>query len=85
MPIPKKWACQSGDEVCTVEIEDDRMATDEPIVVTLYTEHYDGTDDHATLCCATPEQAREMAAALIHYADAAERRNRADSAAKSPA
>jgi hypothetical protein len=41
--------------------------------VVLDAEHHDGTDDHTTLCCLSPRQARELSTALLAEADAAER------------
>lgn len=45
------------------------FAPGSPLVVVLDINHHDGTDDHTTLVTATPEQAREMATALLSFAD----------------
>lgn len=73
---PNRWTGEpEPGESWTAEIEHDRMSGGEPMVVTVWARHHDGTDDHETLVCATPAVAREMATALRLYADLAEQAN----------
>jgi hypothetical protein len=70
--IPKRWTGGADGESWAVEIEHDRFSETEPFVVSLHATHTDDTGTGETLVCASPEQAREMAAALLVYAHFAE-------------
>jgi hypothetical protein len=69
-----RWHGEDDGETWKVHIEGDAFTPDAMVVV-LDTQHHDGTDDHTTLVTATPEQAREMAAALTFFADYVEKVN----------
>jgi hypothetical protein len=79
--IPKRWTGGSDGVSWTLEIEHDRFSETEPFVVSLHATGTDDTGTETTLVCASPEQAREMAAALLVYAHFAAQQNEvADSA-----
>lgn len=71
--IPTRWANKQGSDEWHMEIEHDRFSTDEPFVVSIWLEGDSDGETWDALATATPAQAREMAAALVHYADEAER------------
>lgn len=74
--IPNRWEGSEGSDTWRVEIEHDRFSTDAPMVVSLWIEgEAEDEGKFDALATATPDQAREMAAALILYAGYAEEAN----------
>lgn len=77
-PIPSHWSGEDEGEHWAVLIEHDRVTEGEPCVVAVEIENWDADEPHVTtLACASPEQAREMAAALTLYAAEVDRENAA--------
>lgn len=75
--IPNRWESSAGDDSWRMEIEHDRFKIDEPMVVSVWIEGETRKGEpFDALATATPEKAREMAAALILYAGYAEEANR---------
>jgi hypothetical protein len=81
MTVPHIWNDEiEPGERWSMEIEHDCMAPDAQFTVTIYAEHrelaQDGSNNiNKTLVVAAPAHAREMAAALLHYADEAAKEN----------
>lgn len=78
--VPNRWESTAGEDEWRVEIEADCFADDEPFVVSVWIEGEEGVDGPSersfqALATPTPEQAREMAAALVLYADLADDAN----------
>lgn len=77
--LPWRWDGGSDEgDTWHLEIECDRFKEGAPMVVSVWMEgeESDGVR-FDSLATASPEQAREMAAALMFYADAAEKVNHA--------
>jgi hypothetical protein len=70
----RRWEFDD-DEPAWLEIEDDRMKSGDPACVTLWAEQGEHRSQRETLICATPDQAREMAAELLASAKDADRAN----------
>ena len=70
------WTGSDDGETWRVEVELDRMKEGRPFVVTIYSRHHDGTDDHTTLVCLSPEQAMEVSDLLAKCASQARKLNR---------
>jgi hypothetical protein len=70
----REWSGTDGEESWTLEVETDCFKEGAPFVVSLWTEYDEGLgrDAEKTLVCASPEQARQIATALIAEADCAE-------------
>jgi hypothetical protein len=71
--LPVRWSNQQGEDEWHMEIEHDRFSESEPFVVSIWLEGASEGIAWDALATATPTQAREMADALRHYADEAER------------
>ena len=70
----RTWKGGQPDDEWRVEIEHDLFDLEEQFVVSLGVDNYmDGERESSSLATPTPTQAREMADALRHYADEAER------------
>lgn len=68
------WEGEGGDE-WTVEIEHDRMNVNDQVTVTILARTVEAGAVDDTLIAASPEQAREMATALLVYAHLADKAN----------
>jgi hypothetical protein len=73
--IPCRWSNMQGEDEWHMEIEHDQFSTGEPFVVSVWMEGASEGIAWDGLATATPEQAREMAAALTLYADYADEAN----------
>jgi len=73
---PHAWAGKHDDESWALEVSYDRFASSEPFVVDVWINFED--KDGAAGAFLSPGQARELAAALLVNADAAERANTRD-------
>jgi hypothetical protein len=73
LKLPARWANEQGSDEWHMEIEHDRFSESEPFVVSIWLEGVSEGIAWDALATATPAQAREMADALRHYADEAER------------
>lgn len=71
--MPVRWTNQRGSDEWHLEIEHDRFSESEPFVVSIWMEGESEGETWDALATPTPAQAREMADALRHYADEAER------------
>lgn len=77
--VTKAWLGEADDgEEWAVEIEHDCMRDGSPVAVTIMTKYREDAEaaEVDTFVEITPEGAREMALALLFYADAADRENR---------
>jgi hypothetical protein len=72
-----RWVLADAEEPWAVEIEHDRFSEGEPFVVSIWVQEATGDvpSSEARMATPTAEQAREMAAALLRAADAADAAN----------
>lgn len=80
----KRWEGEFEGWSWSLEVEHDRFSTDEPFVVSVGAMDEDEDGKSETLLCLSPIQAREVAAALLVYANFAEEANAKDPSSAGP-
>lgn len=75
--MANRWSNETGSDEWHVEVEPDRFSEDEPMCVSVWIEGVEAETEREfdALATPTPAQARELAKALVFFADYVDKHN----------